>query len=307
VAKIVLFGQAPFGARVLEGLLARGHDVSAVCVPPDRSGAPLDPLKQAAQEAGVRVVQRASYKGADAAREVDAGTVDLGVLAYVTQIIPVTILDAPKRASICFHPSLLPAYRGGSAINWQLIAGETVGGVTLFRPDDGVDTGPIYLQRRLEIGSDESSGSFYYGQVFEIGIDATLECVERVLAGTVEPVPQDESRASHQPLCRDEHARIDWARPTRDLHNLVRGCDPSPGAHSLWHGETIRVYGSRRAAVEPVAEAGTIVGIADSGIEVAAGDGSLRFAKLAAAGHKKAPASELAAALGLEVGLRLGT
>jgi methionyl-tRNA formyltransferase len=249
-------------------------------------------------------VARKSFKGADAYEEVRPQEADLGVLAYVTQIIPLAMVDAPRFGSVCFHPSLLPRYRGGSAIPWQLINGETIGGVTLFRPDEGIDSGPIYLRRELEIGPDESAGSYYYGTVFEAGVDATLECVERVLDGTVEVLVQDESQATYDPLCRDEHAAIDWTRTARELHNLIRGCDPSPGAHATYAGVRLRVYGSRRGAATD-AEPGTVLAVGEEGVEIAAGDASVIVAKMAFDAGKK-PAAQAAREADLQVGARLG-
>jgi methionyl-tRNA formyltransferase len=305
MAKILLFGQAQFGGRVLEGVRAAGHEVIAACVPPDREGKAVDPMKEAALAAGVPVIQRKSYKAADAIAEVRPERADLGVLAYVTQIIPRAILDAPRLASICFHPSLLPKYRGGAAINWQIIRGETLGGVTLFRPDDGIDAGPIYLKREIAIGSDDTAGSFYYAKVFEPGVAATLECVELLLGGKARGVVQDESLATHDPLCRDEHGVIDWAKPVAAVHNLIRGCDPSPGAHAIFRGAQVRFYGSRIASARDVAAApGTVLAIDADGIEIAARGGSVRCSKLAAGGGKIA-AGEAAAQVGIAAGGRL--
>ncbi len=306
MAKILLFGQAQFGERVLGELLARGHTLTSVSLPPDREGRPPDPLKTAAEKAGLRIVQRRSYKDREACDALDAASADLGVLAYVTQIIPVAVLDTPRLASICFHPSLLPAYRGGSAINWQIIRGETRSGVTLFRPDAGVDAGPIYLQREIAIGPDDSAGSFYYSKVFEPGIQATLDAVEMVLDGRAEPRVQDANLATHDPLCRDQHAGIDWSRPADELHNLVRGCDPAPGAHCSWQGQRLRLYGSRRAAEHCEDAPGTVLAIGDEGIEIATGSGSLRFAKLNA-GRGKTAAAEVAASISLAAGSLLAS
>jgi methionyl-tRNA formyltransferase len=309
VAKIVLFGQAKFGADVLSGLLQRDHEITVVSVPPDRPGSATDPLKAAALEAGIRVVQRKSYKSDEALAEVAPGDADLGVLAYVTQIIPLRILDAPQLASICFHPSLLPAYRGGSAINWQIINGERVGGVTLFRPDEGIDTGPIYLQRELEIGPDETAGSYYYGTVFEPGVAATLDAVELVVGGRAKPAGQDEAQASYQPLCRSEHAGVDWSAPTQKVHDLIRGCDPSPGAHSTLQERAVSFFGSRRRTTEAVAAPGTVIGLDDDGLEIATGDGSVTVAKLKvdAAGAGKQAAAAAATAAGIVAGSRFGS
>ncbi len=304
MAKILLFGQAQFGQKVFEELLARGHEVTAACPPPDVEGRPVDPLKAAALERGVRVAQRRSWRGADAAADVDAASADLGVLAYVTQIVPSAILDAPRCRSICFHPSLLPAYRGGSAINWQILEGCRTGGVTLFRPDDGIDEGPVLLQKEIAIGPDDTAGSFYYGKVFDLGVAATVECAELVLAGRANGVPQDEALATYEPLCRDEHACVDWGRSVRQVHDLVRGCDPSPGAHARFGDAVVRLYGSRIASQRDRGAPGTVLAISADGVEVAAAGGSLVFAKLGA-DRRKLPALEAAGVLGITEGSRL--
>jgi len=305
MGKILLFGQAQFGQKVFEEFLARGHEVVAVCPPPDLDGKPVDPLKAAALERGVPVRQRKSWRGDEAAREAGAAAADLGVLAYVTQIVPSVILDAPRFGSICFHPSLLPAWRGGSAINWQLIEGCHVGGVTLFRPDDGIDEGLVYLQKEIVIGPDDTAGSFYYGKVFEAGVAATIECAELVLSGNALGMIQDEKLATYEPLCRDEHACVDWARSVRQVHNQIRGCDPSPGAHARVGDAVVRLYGSRIVSQCDCGAPGSVLAISEAGVEVAAAGGSVLLAKLGVGGKKLAGA-EAAAALGLAVGSRLG-
>ncbi|HEY2774661.1 MAG TPA: methionyl-tRNA formyltransferase [Candidatus Binatia bacterium] len=306
MAKILLFGQAQFGQKVFEELALRGHEILAVCPPPDVAGRPDDPLKTAAAARGVPVIQRKGYRSDEAAREVDAARADLGILAYVTQIIPSRILDAPRCGSICFHPSLLPAYRGGSAINWQLIEGCKIGGVSLFRPDDGIDEGPVCLQKELAIGPDDTAGSFYYGKVFDAGVAATVECAELVLAGKASAVAQDESLATYEPLCRDEHACVDWSRPVRHVHDLIRGCDPSPGAHARFGDQVVRLYGSHIASRRDRGSAGTVLALGETGIEIAAAGGSVMLARLGVGG-KKMTATDAAAALGLELGAKLET
>ena len=161
-------------------------------------------------------------KGAAVAAELGAYRADLGILAYVTQIVPPAVFDAPRLGSICFHPSLLPRYRGGSAIPWQLIKGETRTGVTVFWVDPGIDTGPILLQRSAAVGPDDTAGSLYYNTLFELGIATVLESVDLIAAGTAPRLAQDESQASYDPLCRDEHARDRLDAPHR------RGLQPHP-------------------------------------------------------------------------------
>ena len=243
--RIILIGQAAFAEKVLDGLRANGHEVCAVYCPPDVAGAKPDPVKARAVALGVPLHQHRSLKGPEVQQEFEDLHADLGVLAYVTQIVPRNVFEVPGLGSICFHPSLLPRYRGGSAINWQLIKGETQTGVTVFGVDPGIDTGAILLQKSAAIGPDDTAGSLYYNTLFALGVEVVLDSVELIAAGKAPRVPQDESRASYDPLCRDEHAAIDWSRPVREVYNLIRGCDPQPGAYTWFRGEKLRLYDCR--------------------------------------------------------------
>src|SRR5205809_75947 len=159
--RILLVGQAAFAEEVLRGLEAAGDTIAAVVCPPDAGPKP-DPVKGAALARGIPVHQFRSLKAPEAQHALAEARADLGVLAYATQIVPEPLLHVPRLTSICFHPSLLPRYRGGSAIAWQLIRGETESGVTVFWPDAGIDTGPILLQRPAPVGPDDTAGSLYY-------------------------------------------------------------------------------------------------------------------------------------------------
>ncbi|MEW6267975.1 MAG: methionyl-tRNA formyltransferase [Thermodesulfobacteriota bacterium] len=307
--RVVLVGQAAFAQRVLQGLLASGHEVVAAYAPPDRAGKP-DPLATEAARAGVPVRTPASYKGEEVAREFRELGADLGVLAYVTKIIPPAVIDAPRLGTLCFHPSLLPRYRGGSALAWQIIRGETRGGYTVFWTDPGIDTGPILLQEEVEIGPDDTAGSLYFDKIFEKGIAGMVRAVGLVAAGDAPRIPQDESQASYDPLCTDEHARVDWSLPCKRVYDLIRGCDPQPGAHTLLRGAMLRLYDARRAA-DDVRDAapGTLVAIDQRGIVVAAGQGAdagaIAISRVRGAGGK-VKAAELAAEATLRPGERLG-
>jgi methionyl-tRNA formyltransferase len=249
------------------------------------------------------VYQFRSLKTAEARQAFVDARADLGVLAYVTQIVPEPLLHIPRLTSICFHPSLLPRYRGGSAIAWQLIEGVTETGVTVFWPDAGIDTGPILLQRAAAVGPDDTAGSLYYKTLYPLGVQVVLDAVALVREGRATRAVQDESQASYQPLCRDEHAAIDWTRPAADVHNLIRGCDPQPGAHTTWQGARLRLYEPHR--VDGTAPPGTVVAVGEGGITIAAAGGAIRCAR-ARDGGTKAPAAEVARTLGLGPGTRLG-
>jgi methionyl-tRNA formyltransferase len=302
--RIVVIGQAAFAEKVLQGLIQRGDDVAAVYCPPD-AGAKPDPLKTAALAAGIPCHQPPNYKS-DAVREqIAALAPDLIVLAYVTLIVPEAVIAIPKHGAICFHPSLLPKRRGGSAINWTLIEGDAKAGVTVFWTDAGIDTGPILLQREVEIGSDDSAGSLYYQRVFPVGVDIVIESVALIDAGRAPRVVQDESRASYEPLCRDVHAAIDWTKPSQRVHDLIRGCDPQPGAHTPVGAGRLRLYDSRRVAGSGAP--GAVLALGSDGITIATGGGAIRAGKARVDGTRdKLPAAEAAAALGITVGTRLG-
>jgi len=301
--RILLVGQAAFAEAVLRGLEAAGDTIAAVVCPPDAATRP-DPLKAAALACDIPVHQLRSLKVPEARHLFEAARADLGVLAYVTQIVPEALLRIPRLASVCFHPSLLPRYRGGSAIAWQLIRGETRTGVTVFWPDAGIDTGPMLLQREATVGPDDTAGTLYYRTLFPLGVQAMLDAVALVRQGRAPRRPQEEAEATYDPICRDEHAAIDWTRPARELHDLIRGCDPQPGARTTWRGERLRLYEPRRVEA-PAAPPGTVLAVGPEGLTVAAAAGALRCARARAGGARDA-AGAVARAIGLEPGARLG-
>src|SRR5689334_1398664 len=188
--RVLLVGQAAFAEEVLRGLEAAGHGIAAVVCPPDAGPKP-DPVKATALGRGIPVHQFRSLKTPEARRAFEDADADLGILAYVTQIVPEALLAIPRRTSICFHPSLLPRYRGGSAINWQLIRGETETGVTVFWPDAGIDTGPILVQHRAPIAPDDTAGTLYYRTLYPLGVKTVLEAVALIREAKAPRIPQD--------------------------------------------------------------------------------------------------------------------
>ncbi len=302
--RIVLIGQAAFAEKVLQGLIARGDDVAAVYCPPD-AGAKPDPLKAAALAAGIPCRQPSSYKPDAVRAEIAALAPELVVLAYVTLIVPEAVIAIPTKGAICFHPSLLPRRRGDSAINWTLIEGDAKAGVSVFWTDAGIDTGPIILQREIEIGPDDSAGSLYYQRVFPAGVELVLESVALIDAGRAPRIVQDERLASYEPLCRDAHAAVDWTKPAQRVHDLIRGCDPQPGAYTAVGDKRLRLYDSRR--VDGAGAPGTVLAIASDGITIATGSGAVRAGKARLDGTKdKLAAADVVTTLGVTVGSRLG-
>src|SRR5919204_42208 len=211
--RIVVHGQQAFGKAVLEALRKRGDDVIAVYVAPEKEGAKTDPLKEAALAAKLPVFQPASYRKPDVWEEFRALKPDLQVMAFVTLFVPEEFLNVPTHGSIQYHPSLLPAYRGPSAINWPIIKGESETGLSIFWPDNGLDTGDVLLQKKTPIGPKDTLGTVYFDRLFPMGVDAMLESVDLVKAGTAPRIKQDEKLATYEGRCTPETARIDWGKP----------------------------------------------------------------------------------------------
>src|SRR6266699_6394783 len=200
--RIVVHGQQAFGKAVLEALLKRGENVVAVYVAPEKPGAKADPLKEAAIAAGIPVVQPASYRKEEVWEEFRLLAPDLQVMAFVTLFVPEEFLNIPTYGSIQYYPSLLPKGRGASAINWPIIQGEKETGLSIFWPDNGLDTGDVLLQKKTPIGPDDTLGSVYFDRLFPMGVKAMLEAADLVLAGKHTETAQDESQASYEGWCR---------------------------------------------------------------------------------------------------------
>ena len=301
--KIAYFGQAAFGRDVLLRLIRAGHEIVAVYAP--REGKRPDPLAEEALARGLRLfrygaLRRKGEPIAERVAEHAALGAELNVLAFVTMILPEAVVEAPRHGSLCFHPSLLPRFRGGNALAWQIIEGEREAGVSVFRPDAGVDTGPIVVQKGgVAIEAHHTAASLYFEQLYDLGVEAMLEAVMLVDRGEAEYRPQDESLASFQGLLDDEVAAIDWRRPVAELDRRARGCDPAPGAHTLWAGQQIRLFDVTRVPGEGAP--GEVVGHDDGAALVAAEGGALRVGRVRLPGAGKQPAAEV-----LKIGTRLG-
>jgi methionyl-tRNA formyltransferase len=303
--RILIHGQQAFGKAVLEMVAADPDDVVGVFCPPDSEGRPLDPLKEAALERGLTVHQPRTWKTDEALELLQSFRSDLCVMAYVTLLVPQRVLDAPRFGTIQYHPSLLPLHRGPSSINWARIQGDPKTGLTIFWPNEGLDEGPILLQKEVEIAQDDTVGSLYFGKLFPMGVEALAEAVELVRAGTAPRIEQDHGRASYESWCREADAEVDWSKPAEEVHSLICGTDPQPGAWTTVGGNKLKLYGSRLGA--GAGAPGEILDLSDAGMAVAAGGASVLVQRVRAhdSGTKVA-AAEYAGQAGLRPGSCLG-
>ncbi len=308
--RIAIVGQNDFGKAALEAFVERGDAVAGVFCAPEKPGAAADPLRLAAEQRSIPVYQLKSLKAPEAYETLRALGVDLGVMAYVLQFVPQDFATIPRHGMIQYHPSLLPRYRGPSSINWPIIRGDTRTVLTIFRPTDGLDEGPIILQKETLIGPDDTLGSVYFDRLFPMGIAALQEAADLVARGAAAGSVQDESQASYEGWCREAEARINWHSHLDFIHNLIRGCDPAPAAWSTFRGKKLQFHAARKHPARTFGQVkghiGAVTAIGAQSMCVAAQGGQIEVFKLRFDGGKKLPAPQVCAEAGLSIGNILG-
>jgi len=303
--RIVLIGQAAFGQKVLEALLNRGEQVAAVYVPTDKPGSRIDPLKESAQQHGIPVSQPQRLRDPGVLEKFVELVPDLGVMAFVTDIVPESILNSPRLGTIQYHPSLLPRHRGRSSINWAIINGDKKTGITILWPDAGIDTGPMLLQKKVEISPTDTVGSLYYDKLSPLGVEAIMESIDLIYKGRAPRIPQDESQATYERPCREKDAVIDWAQPILKVYNLIRGTNPQPGATTSLRGQKLKIFDCELIMQAVSAAPGEVIESSTKGIAVAGQGGWLLIKRVQPQGQPKVSAPEYALKVGLKAGERL--
>ncbi|MBN3272672.1 AL1L1 dehydrogenase, partial [Polyodon spathula] len=246
--KIAVIGQSLFGQEVYKELLKEGHTIVGVFTVPDKDGK-ADPLATEAENDGVPVFKfpRWRLKGkaiAEVLNQYRAVGPELNVMPFCSQFIPMEVIDFPKHGSIIYHPSLLPRHRGASAINWTLIHGDKKGGFTVFWADEGLDTGPILLQRECEVYPDDTVNTIYKRFLFPEGIKGTVDAVRLIAEGKAPRIIQPEEGATYEGIQKKDNAKINWDQPAEAIHNWIRGNDKVPGAWAEVDGQKVTFYGS---------------------------------------------------------------
>lgn len=303
--RVSLMGQAAFGEAVFKKLLDDNVEVVGVSAPAP-AGERKDPLWAAAEAAGLPVIDTPSLKTPAGQGPWRALNADLCVMAFVTDIIPNEVLHYPALGTIQYHPSLLPMHRGSSAINWAIINGDRDTGLTIFWPDQGIDTGPILLQKSCAIGPDDTVGSIYFNQLFPMGVDALAESVHLVADGKAPRIGQDHTLSTYEPPCGDAHARIQWYQPADVVYRLIRGCNPAPGAVASFNDAEFKIFDCRLTGTQEAGMPGRILKVKDDYFDVRLNGGVLRVSRVQPKGGKKVGAGEWAKEVGLAVGAKLG-
>ncbi len=309
--RIAIIGQQDFGKAVFDSFLARGDEVAGVFCAPEKPGAKADPLRAAAEEKGLRVFQFPSLRGPEAHAALEGLNADLAVMAYVLQFAPDSLVRIPKRGTLQYHPSLLPKYRGPSSINWPIIKGEKKTGLTIFRPNEGLDEGPVVLQKETPIGLDDTLGSVYFERLFPMGVQAMLEAADLVMAGEHKEIVQNEAEASYEGWCRAAEAKIGWAAHADFVYDLIRGTNPAPGAWTTLNGKKLQIFDARKHLFRRFGEVkgkpGEVSELTATSFFVTAQGGRIEVLKAKSEDGKKAAGFEVAASLGVAAGTMLGT
>lgn len=296
---IVFMGTPAFAVPSLRMLLSEGYNVVAVVTQPDRPQGRKKvltptPVKEVALEHGIPVLQPQRMRSPEAVAELAAYKPDLIVTAAYGQILPKSVLDLPANGCVNVHGSLLPKYRGGAPIQRCIINGETETGITLMYMAEGLDTGDMIARVKVAIDEEDTSGTLFE-KLSLAGAELLKEQMPRLANGRVEAEKQDESLATYAPNLKREDEKIDWSASTRDIYNQIRGLVPFSGGFALWNGEVFKVWASRKAdKASKDAAPGTVLQLAEQGIEVKTGDGSLWLTRVQPSGKKQMDAAEFA-------------
>ena len=308
--RVVFMGTPEFAVPSLSALAGAGHEVVLVITQPDRPkgrGKKMTPppVKVRAEELGIPVFQPERIKRPEAVEEIVKAAPELIVVAAFGQILPKSVLDIPPMGCLNVHASILPKYRGAAPINWAIINGEAVTGVTIMRMDVGMDTGDMLLVAEEPIHPDDTAGSLT-GRLSTLGAGLIVKAIEELAAGRLTGTKQDDDKATYAPLLKKDTGRIDWTKQAAGIERLIRGLDPWPGAYTTLGGETLKVWrASVYDAVPFNGEPGDVLETNKNGIKVMTGDGVLVLKELQGQGGRRMAAHEYLAGHRVEKGERL--
>jgi len=307
--RILFMGTPDFAVPSLNRLCEDGHEILAVFTQPDKPKGRKQtltppPVKLAAQERGIPVLQPSSLKGEEAAEEIRGLSPEMIVVVAYGKILPRSILEIPPRGCINVHGSLLPKYRGAAPIQRAVVEGETVTGVTVMQMDAGMDTGDMLLKKETPIDPLETGGALYE-RLSHIGAQTLHEALEGLLSGRVSPIRQEEAEASYSPMLTKADSVVDWSAAAQAVHNRVRGLNPWPSAKTLWDGKGLKLHKTVPSGEKcPGAKPGEVVKTAP--LTVACGDGyGVVLLEVQLEGGKRMGAEDFLRGNRMEAGVRL--
>ncbi|SCP98051.1 methionyl-tRNA formyltransferase [Anaerobium acetethylicum] len=308
--KIVFMGTPDFSVGTLEKLIEAGHEVLAVITQPDKPkgrGKAMQhtPVKEAALRHGIPVYQPVKVREPEFIEILKGLNPEVIVVVAFGQILPKSILEMPKYGCVNVHASLLPKYRGAAPINWSIIDGEEVTGVTTMKMDVGLDTGDMIMKTAVTIEKDETAGSLHD----KLSMAGALLCVEtlrKLEDGTAVFEKQDDSLSNYAKMLDKNLGKIDWRNDAAYIERLIRGLNPWPSAYSSFEGKTLKIWAAEVIEDEADGKAGEIVAVTKNGIQVKTGKGILEIRELQLEGKKRMEAGAFLRGYPVAIGTILG-
>lgn len=294
--KIIFAGTPAFAAIALQGLLSSSHQVIAVYTQPDKpAGRGLkltaSAVKELAQLHQLPIYQPSTLKTPEAQAELASLNADVMVVAAYGLILPKAILEIPRLGCVNIHPSLLPRWRGAAPIQRTIFAGDKKTGVAIMQMDEGLDTGPVYLQHDYTLAAHETTPTLH-DKLAEIGSHVLIETLDLLAENNITATPQDNANVTYAQKITKEEAHINWQQTAEQIDCLVRAFQPWPVAFTQWQGQAMRVWMTSVLNEKSTQAPGTIIRAAKEGIDVATGDGVLRLTHLQLPGGKAMSAAD---------------
>ncbi len=299
--KVIFMGTPDFAVGTLRAIIEAGHEISLVVTQPDkpkgRGGKmAISAVKEAALEYGLPIFQPDRIRKEENIAYLKQYEADVIVVVAFGQILPKEILEMPKYGCVNVHASLLPKYRGAAPIQWAVIKGEKVSGVTTMHMDEGLDTGAILLQREIELAKDETGGSLF-DRLSEVGAELLVETLKGLEEGSITERAQDDSLASHTGIIKKSFGEIDFTRPAEEIECLIRGLNPWPSAFGHYNGKLLKIWKAQVLTEEEAkeqladsyaeAKAGEVVGLTKNSLLIKTGEGLLSVLELQLEGKKR--------------------
>jgi methionyl-tRNA formyltransferase len=308
--RALFFGTPDIAVPSLEALCEIADVRGVVCQPDRPAGRGLElkapPVKERALALGLELVQPTKIRTEEFAAWMRERDADFALVIAYGRILPPAVLTAARKGCLNLHASLLPKYRGAAPINWAIAQGERETGISLMQMDEGCDTGPVFVERAIAVGENETAGELY-ARLAELAATVVREELPRAIAGELPATPQDHALASMAPMLTKDVGAVDWSKPSRRVHDLSRAMTPWPGAHTLLGGKRFKLLATRVAAEHgDEGPPGTVVALSKDAARIACGAGSILLLRGQIEGKKALDAGQLAAGRTLTVGAVLG-
>lgn len=307
--RVIFMGTPDFSVGILEEIIKAGHEVVLAVTQPDKpkgrgNTVQFPPVKETALTHGIEVYQPTKIRDAECVEYLRKYHADIMIVAAFGQILSKEILDMPRYGCVNVHASLLPKYRGAAPIQWAVINGEKVSGVTTMRMDIGIDTGDMIEKVEVPLDKEETGGSLF-DRLAEEGAKLCVHTMSEIEAGRATYTKQDESEATHTSMIKKQFGKIDWTKSAVEIERLVRGLNPWPSAYTSLNGKTLKIWRASVAEGGDTKKAGTIVSLTKDEIGVQTGDGILILKEVQLEGKKRMQADAFLRGYPLTTGVLL--